>query len=126
LQQAEYSGRVADAPPMQWPARAGREPSEEERVREAETPAARSQARIQPERIARETQVREARGRRRIHENTEHGGMQVQMQMAVDVVQLQARGVKPGKLGGDFRGQLRSQRGPQEVTKSDADRVVGK
>ena len=52
--------------------------------------------------------------------------MQVQMQVAVDVVERQAGGVEFFKLGVDFRAQLFAQAAIEEITQAGADRVVGR
>ena len=52
--------------------------------------------------------------------------MQMQMQMAVDVVERQAGGAESFKLRVDFRAQLFAQAAIEKITETDADGVVGK
>src|ERR1017187_10282865 len=52
--------------------------------------------------------------------------MQVQMQMAVDVIERQACGAKLFKLSVNFVTQLFKQAGPREIAEAGADGVFGK
>ena len=60
------------------------------------------------------------------HQNPENDRMQMQMQMAVDVVERQAGGVEPFKLRVDFGPQLFAQAAVEKITKAGADGIVGK
>ena len=57
------------------------------------------------------------------HQDAEHGRMQVQVQMAVDVVQGQAGGAEPLKLRVNFLPQLLAQTALEEIAEAGAGRV---
>ena len=78
------------------------EQPEDDRVAGAVKPLAAGQARVEPKGVARQTQPPDAERGGIVHQDAEHHRMQVQMQMAVDVIQRQAGGVEPFKLRVDF------------------------
>src|SRR5271170_2732801 len=60
------------------------------------------------------------------HQDIENDRMQMQMQMAVDVVEWQAGGVELFKLRVDFRAKLFAEVAFEKIIQSDADRTVEK
>ena len=58
------------------------------------------------------------------HQNFENDRMQMQMQMAVDVVERQAGGVEFFKLGVDFGAQLFAQAALEKIAQAGRDRVA--
>ena len=57
------------------------------------------------------------------HQDLENDRMQVQVQMAVDVVERQAGGVEFFKLRVDFGAQLFAQAALEKITQADADGI---
>ena len=57
------------------------------------------------------------------HQNFENGRMQMQMQMAVDVVERQAGGAELFKLRVDFGAKLFAQAALEKITHAGADRA---
>src|SRR5580658_3028443 len=76
--------------------------------------------------IAGQTQVADAELVRIVHEDFENDGMQVQVEMAVDVVERQASGMEFLKLRMDFGAELFAQIVVKKISHSGADRAVGK
>ena len=58
------------------------------------------------------------------HQNLEHDRVQVQVQVAVDVIERKARGVEFFKLRANLRLQLRPQTSSREIAKAHRDRAI--
>lgn len=124
LQQAKDGLRVPDAPPGEGGPGARGERMKDGGVEDARGEMAGGQAQVQPERIEGQAQALEAELARISHQEAEHGRMQVQVQMAVDVVEGQTGGVELLKLGVNFPSQWLAQTALEEIAEAGAHRVV--
>ena len=82
-------------------------------------PAAASEA------VAGQAEVADAECFRVLHQDAKNDRMQMQMEVAVDMVEHEPGGAEAGKLGVDFGAQLRAQAVFEEVVQAGADRAVG-
>src|SRR6185369_5724198 len=78
----------------------------------------------EPKRFAREAKTSDAPRLRFVHENAENDRMQVQMQMAIDVVERQSRGCEARELSANFGAELFAQTALEKVANTDAHRIV--
>src|SRR5260221_5577115 len=126
LQQAERDLRVLDAAPAERFAGTAGKPFLDRRVRNAVKPASSSHAPAACETITREPQVTGAERVCILQQDFKNNGMQVQVQMAVDVVERQAGGVEPRELRVDLGAKLFTQAALEEIIHADADGAVAK
>ena len=85
----------------------------------------RGQPQVQAEWIESQADTLDAQFARILHQDAKHGRMQMQVQMAVDVVERQAGGAEPVKLRVNFLAQLFAQVALKEIAEPGARRVVG-
>ena len=90
LQEAKSDLRVADVFLPQMVARAFGQQFKNHRVRDAIKPMSVRHMRASPETVAREPHMLDAELRGVLHQNAKNGRMQMQMQMAVDMVEWKA------------------------------------
>src|SRR5262245_34154781 len=95
-----------------------------DRVRRTIQPAASGEERVHPKRLASQAHVADAEFVCVLYQQLEHGRMQMQVQVAIDVIEQQARGVKSLELRMDFGTQLLAQTLPDEIADAGADRIV--
>ena len=79
---------------------------------------------VHPERFACQAQVVDTELLCVRHQNSEHGRMQVEVQMAVDMIQRQARGAETRELFVDFRAKLVAQVASKEIMETDFGWVI--
>ncbi len=87
-------------------------------MEDAIKPASAGHAPAAGETIAGEPQVPDAKLVRVFHQDAEDRRVQMQVQMAVDVVEGQAGGAEPVKLRVNFRPQLFAQAAMEKITKA--------
>src|ERR1700722_13034724 len=87
-------------------------------------PRAGGQARIQPERVPGQAHTPDVELIGVLHEDAKDGGMQMQMLVAVYMVEREAGAVKSFKLGVYFAAQLLVQFASEEITPTDGSRPV--
>lgn len=126
LQQAEGDLGVFNVSPAQWFARTGREAVVNDRVRDFVKQMAAGHPAAAGEAIARKSKMANAERFGIFHQDVEDDGVQMQMQMAIYVIERQARGMKFFKLRVDFGSELFAQAALKKVGHADADRTVGK
>ena len=97
-----------------------------QRVRDAVEPASARHAPAARKTVAGEPHPADAEFLRVFHQNAENGWMQMQMQMAVDVVERQAGGAEFFKLRVDFGPELFAQAALEKITEAGGDGVVQK
>src|SRR5437870_2283097 len=85
-----------------------------------------SQIRVHPERFTSQPHVTDAELLRVIEQYFPDRGMQMQVQMAIDVVEFQARGAEFFKLRVDFLSQFVVEASPEKISDADFRRAVGK
>src|SRR5206468_4112251 len=85
---------------------------------------ARCQRQVQPEKIARQPEMRDAPVADMTHENVKHNRMQMKVEMAVDMVEWQAGRAEPSELRSDLALELRAQLRLKKITSGSGDRVV--
>ena len=116
--------RVSETEPLQVRTSAPGENPVDESVAGAVKPPPLRKARVEPEGIVSEPDVRDAPFLRVFHQQTKHGWMQVNMQVAIDVIQREAGCVKALELSGDLATQLITKVSLREVAKACARRVI--
>jgi hypothetical protein len=116
---------MPDAAIRQRWARARGKRVEDGDVQRAIRPAARGGAQVYPQRVERKPQVLDAKLGGVGHQDAEYGGMQVQVQVAIDVIERQPGGAELSELGVNFLPQLLAQAPVKEVTEAGARRVGG-
>src|ERR1051326_2296458 len=126
LQHPKNKPGVSDAEAPEPRPSIGRKATKHHRVQSAISPVARSQPRIQPEWIERQTQALDAQGACVAQENAQDYRVHVEMEMAIDVVKRQAGCAKLFKLSVDFGAQLFAQFTVEKITPAATNRVVVK
>src|SRR3989442_7384208 len=124
LQQAEDGGRVFDAALPQNGARSRRKQPENQRVAGAIKEFPRRQPPVQPETIGGQPEMRDTPVASASHQNSKNHRVQMKVEMAIDVVEREARHAEPFKLRLDFALQLRSQFRPKKVANAARHGVV--
>lgn len=126
LQEAEGNISMFDVPLAQGFARAGGQAVINDCVRNLVEQMAAGHPPAASEAIARKSKMANAECFGIFHQDVEDDGVQMQVQMAVYVIERQARGMKFFKLSVDFGSELIAQAALEEVGHADADRAVGK
>src|SRR2546430_7653071 len=124
LQQAEDGARVLDVELTEDPARFRSEQSEKQRVAGAIAKLAGGQPQVQPEKIARQPEMGDGPLASAAHQNREHRRVQMKVQMAVDMVELESGRAEFLELRLDFAFQLRAQILAKKVANASRNRVV--
>ena len=86
---------------------------------------ARGEAGVEPERVESKTQALNAKLHGVVHQKTEHGRVQVQVKVTIDVIKRQSGQPEFVKLGVDFRAQLFAQAVPKKITEPSLYRTIG-
>ena len=115
---------MTDAALLQRRTGAAGKPFENRRVGNAVTPVPARHPAAAGETVARESQALDAERRGVFHQNLKNRGMQMQVQMAVDMVKRQAGGAEFCKLRVNFRAQLFAQAALKKITKTGGDGIV--
>src|ERR1043166_5472929 len=115
LEKAENGLGVADAAAAEDGPGAGGQAGIDGGVKGAIAPMARGEAQVQEQRIERQTQSLDAELDGILHEEAEDGGVQVEVQMAVDMVERQAGVAEFPELSVDFGAQLFAQGALEKV-----------
>src|SRR5258706_3809378 len=117
---------MADAEPAECRARARGEQVMNGGVQDTIGPVARGKAKVQPKGIESQAQPFDAESGGICNQDSEHSRVQVQVQMAVDVIERQAGGAELLKLSVDFLSQLPPQGSMKKIAKPDTGRMIGK
>src|SRR5688572_6504007 len=98
-----------DSALQQGGARSIREYVMNDSVAGAVEPVSRRKAGVEPEWVLRQPKMGDAPLRRMLHQDIEHGRMQMEMEVAVDVIELESGRAELFKLGRNFIAQLGAQ-----------------
>src|ERR1051326_5992215 len=106
LEQTKYPFRMAEPTSVQHGAGARCQRMKNERMEQAVRQAARCQPKIEPQRVKGEADPSNPQDLGIFHQNIKDRRMQMQMQMAINVVQCESCSTELFKLGVYFRAQL--------------------
>ena len=126
LKQAKDGVGVEDGFLSQQRPRATGEADIDKRVQNAIREMAASKAEVQPKGVVCEAQAFDSKLRSIPHQNIKNGGMEMKVQMSVNVIQLQACRMKFLELSMNFGAELFAQVSFEEITKANAGGAVGK
>src|SRR5258706_5799098 len=125
LQQAENGRCVANVtPPYRWTRQGGKR-VKDGRVEASIRQVSGGDAHVQPKRIEGQPQPLNSQLRGVLHQDAKDDRMQMQVQVAVDVVERQPGVAKFLKLCMNFLAQLKTQTPLEKVTKTRSGRAVG-
>jgi hypothetical protein len=96
----------------------------DEGVKEAIGEAAGVQPQVEPEGIKGQSKALESELTSVLHQKIENGGMQMQVQVAIDMVQRQTGGAELFKLGVNFRAQLLAEALLEKIAKRRAGGII--
>src|SRR5262245_56174664 len=88
-------------------------------------PKARGEAKVQPERIVRQAEPANAQLLGVLNENRENSGMEMQMKMAVDMVEGKLRRAKFVELSVNFCTELGPKLTTKKITEASGGRTIG-
>jgi hypothetical protein len=125
LKETEDVFRAADIPATKMRSRASRKNAEYDGVADSVEPATTGEADVEEKWIARQAHLVDAPRASVFAENFEDGGMKMEMEMAIDMIERKAGGFETIELGGDFPFELGMTTLVRKIAKAGARGVVG-